>query len=256
MKKKGIVSVICMTVGLVFILVAFFSPWYSIEIKSSIGGESNVYQDFYLTKIEMHDTFAGVPIRESMDYDVIQEGLELTQGLPVPEEVNIGFKEVEQGLAMFDTTRYLTIGILITSILALIGILGFVLGKANEMRKIGIIFGIVTFILAIIVVCYFAIGVTLYGGGLWNTMEQYGTTASSSPGYAWYLMIIAGITSLISSVVIYKTPVPTEEKQREKIIKTIKCPSCGETQEVQGVLGERVEVTCKKCNGKGVFHFR
>lgn len=37
--------------------------------------------------------------------------------------------------------------------------------------------------------------------------------------------------------------------------KTIKCPACGEIQEVQGVLGEGVEVTCKKCNVKGVFKF-
>ena len=47
-----------------------------------------------------------------------------------------------------------------------------------------------------------------------------------------------------------------EKKKIKTITKTIKCPACGETQKVQGVLGERVEVTCKKCNGKGVLHFR
>jgi hypothetical protein len=38
--------------------------------------------------------------------------------------------------------------------------------------------------------------------------------------------------------------------------KTIKCPDCGKIQEVQGILGERVEVTCKKCNSKGFVNFR
>ena len=57
-----------------------------------------------------------------------------------------------------------------------------------------------------------------------------------------------------------QTVVQTKEREIETsdkmITKTIKCPTCGETQEVQGVLGERVKFTCKKCNGEGVFHFR
>jgi len=48
-----------------------------------------------------------------------------------------------------------------------------------------------------------------------------------------------------------------DDKSFKNIItKTIICAACGETQEVQGTLGERVEVTCKKCNSKGVFNFR
>lgn len=48
-----------------------------------------------------------------------------------------------------------------------------------------------------------------------------------------------------------------EIKTVDKIInKIIECPVCKETLEVQGILGERVEMTCKKCNSKGFFNFK
>jgi len=46
------------------------------------------------------------------------------------------------------------------------------------------------------------------------------------------------------------------ETFKKSITKTIKCPSCGEIKEVQGVIGERVEITCSKCNKKGFVRFR
>ena len=42
----------------------------------------------------------------------------------------------------------------------------------------------------------------------------------------------------------------------KSITKTIKCPSCGEIQEVQGVIGERITIICPKCSTKGFFQFR
>ena len=47
-----------------------------------------------------------------------------------------------------------------------------------------------------------------------------------------------------------------EEKKRKEITKTIKCPSCGETTQIQGNIGARVTVICPKCNTKGFFQFR
>ena len=46
------------------------------------------------------------------------------------------------------------------------------------------------------------------------------------------------------------------ETFKKSITKNIKCPSCGEIKEVQGVLGERVKITCSKCNQKGFVQFR
>ena len=57
-----------------------------------------------------------------------------------------------------------------------------------------------------------------------------------------------------------QTVVQTEKVETEtfkkSITKNIKCPSCEEIKEVQGTLGERVKITCSKCNMKGVFQFR
>ena len=35
----------------------------------------------------------------------------------------------------------------------------------------------------------------------------------------------------------------------------IKCPNCGEIVNIQGLSGERIEVTCPKCDFKGSFEF-
>lgn len=273
MMKKGIISVISMIIVLVFILVAFFSPWWSGEQKYSFDsfgfGETDYHQDMYLTKTVIDGTEMGQPIEQSINHDDLKN---------LPPMLGADTSFAEDLIAPFNNTQYLTIGLIITSILALIGILGFVLGKANMMRKIGIIFGIVTFILAIIVVFYFAISLNnvvaeqgfpvtiqgetqVYDTGFWFSINTNEIAISFGPGIAWYLMILAGITSLISSVAIYKTSsfvqiVPIEEKKQEKITKTIKCPSCGEIKEVQGAIGEQITIICPKCNTKGVFQFR
>lgn len=48
----------------------------------------------------------------------------------------------------------------------------------------------------------------------------------------------------------------TEEEKRKELTKTIKCPSCGETSQIQGSMGARITVICPKCNTKGFFQFR
>lgn len=48
----------------------------------------------------------------------------------------------------------------------------------------------------------------------------------------------------------------TEEKKQKEITKTIKCPSCEETTEVKGNLGDKITVICPKCSTKGFFQFR
>ncbi|UCF13332.1 MAG: zinc ribbon domain-containing protein [Thermoplasmatales archaeon] len=46
-----------------------------------------------------------------------------------------------------------------------------------------------------------------------------------------------------------------EGKKQKEITKTIKCPSCGETTQIQGSTGDRVTVICPKCKTKGFFQF-
>jgi len=277
--EKGIISVISMIIGLVLILVAFFGPWWSGELKSSFGfGETDYHQDMYLTKTVIDGTSMGQPIEQSINHDDFKN-------LP-PMDPGADTSWAEDLSATFNNTQYLTIGLIITSILALIGILGFVLGKANMMRKIGIIFGIVTFILAIIVVFYFAISFNnvfaeqgfpvniqgetqVYDMGFWFSINTNEIAISFGPGFAWYLIILAGITSLISSIGVLKTSVvskapkvarvvPTKENKSKEIItimKNVKCPSCGKAILVKGIANTRNEVICPECHTKVFCQF-
>ena len=120
---------------------------------------------------------------------------------------------------------YLTIITFIIAVLAIIGIFGFSysLGKSNIMLKIGMISGVITFIFTIITVLYFMIESvnqmqearssyflisgaedTLPEIGFWWNTNINGANISAGPGYSWYLMIIAGIIVLISSIILYK----------------------------------------------------
>ena len=166
--KKGIIALIGMIVALVFIIVAFVGPWYG-------GTSSGVSVNFYLTRLES----AGV----SMGYD--------------NPSVAIFMSDIKN---IFDNTMYLTMGALVTAILALIGMLGFVFnfGKSNMMRMLGAIFGIITFVLALAATIYFMNALTGKMTGLtgfWN--EEAG------PGYAWYLMLVATIIALIASIAMF-----------------------------------------------------
>ena len=152
------------------------------------------------------------------------------------------------------------------SMLALTGVRGTLLhfGNSNKMRILATVFSVITFILAFFAIIYFMtnFSVNITGEipweyyGFWFTDTINEAKVSGGPGIAWFSMIVAGIIAVISSVVIFKTPVPTEEKKRKEITKTIKCPSCGETTKIYGVPGERVTVICPKCNTKGFFQFR
>lgn len=147
-------ALIGMILTLVLILVAFFGPWYSVNLMDIIS-------------IDIGLTTAA------------------TTGL------NSG---------PLNTTMYIAIGALITTILALIGIAGvaFNFGKFKTMKSVGGIFGILTFLLALIAPLYFMSSALLEGTsiGFWN---EYG-----GPGYGWYLMIVVAIIALISSLFVFK----------------------------------------------------
>jgi len=93
---------------------------------------------------------------------------------------------------------YISIIALITAILALIGALGvaFSFGNPNTMGKVGGIFGILTFIFVLLAPIYFMTYEGFATLGFWNDL--------GGPGYGWYLMLIAAIIALISSIPLLK----------------------------------------------------
>jgi len=277
--KKGLTSLIGIVVGLVFILVAFFGPWWSADIGVSMPGmgDSDMHEDLYLTKGEITSNFMGQTISQSIDYADVGN-LPQYGGAQVALDI----------FSIFTNSYYLVIGVIIMAILSLIGVLMFIfeLGKANLMRIIGVVFGIIAFILILVVICYFTIGfhtvvaengfpfttmgeTTTYDAGFWININTDDFHISGGPAYAWYLMIIAGITSLISSVGVLKTSVvskapefvrvvPTEEKKPKKIItimKNVKCPSCGKLIWVKGIANTSKTVICPECHTKVFCRF-
>ena len=129
---------------------------------------------------------------------------------------------------IFNIVLYLTIISLIIAILASVFILGHVFnfGKPKMMKNLAMLFGIITFVIAFVAVFYFMIAVpgentmkTAEGGdmGFWYSASVSGTSFSIGPGFAWYLMLIAGIIALISlifvfmdkkAVPVYQNPAP------------------------------------------------
>ena len=102
------------------------------------------------------------------------------------------------GTDFVSITLYIAILALIFAFLAFIGTLGavFNFGKSDTMKKIGGIFGILTFILAIIAVFYFFA----------NIPDVSTLGVSVGVAWGWYLFLIGAIIAIISSGMIKKIP--------------------------------------------------
>jgi len=201
---KKIVGLVGIVITLVLILVAFFMPWYSYSMKgeSSLpGGSLDMNYNFYLTKAETKGSFYGEEIDITGNYS------------------NSSLSSLK---SVFDNTMYLNIIALIFSVIALVGFLGFSFnfGNPETMKKIGVIFGFLTLIFALIAPIYFMNGygdlveesysAYISAGGLesefdfgfWFSYSEGGSEMSMGPGIAWYIMFIAGIIALISSIML------------------------------------------------------
>ena len=199
--NKNTFVLIGMAICLVLVTVALFGPWYGVHSKSS---DSESTANSYLTKAIIESEQSGSTTKITMDY---------------------ADSEDTTGKDVFDNTMYLTITIIILITLSLIGILGvlFHFGNAKTMRNIGVIFGIIAFILAIVSISYFMIEYTnqmneaasaysqISGQDLpelsfWDSYSEGGEDGTLGPGYAWYFVLVAGIISLISSLIFFKQP--------------------------------------------------
>lgn len=192
--KKGIIALICMILTLVFILVALVGPWYSAS--GELAG-AKVYTNYGLTSSETKD--AG-------------EDPETTSYADQKKDIKDAGDDVPSLYSVYDNTFYITIIALVIAIIALICILGatFSFGKIKTMKMLGGIFGILAVIFCLIAPIYF---MTALPGemwknstekyGFWDTAEIWGAKVTFGPGYAWYLMIIGFITSLIAAIIIF-----------------------------------------------------
>ena len=163
--KKGMMALIGMVVALVFILIALIGPWYAFSMSA-----------FGQTMEGSFGLFGG-------------------EATVAGQTMSYSFADVAgTDKGPIDTTMYLTVIAFIFALLALICIAmaSFNLGNANMMGKLGGIFGILTFLFALIAAIYFMTLEAWSTVGFWNEM--------SGPGYAWYMMIIGAIVAIIFSI--------------------------------------------------------
>ena len=237
--KKSIISIALMILVLVLVLLSFLGPWYGFHIKYTddqsmygSGVNSSFYDSedtdttasYYLRKVSIKGEAFGNPMSLSYDYSYIKDVSEKTDSETAPQ--------FEKMMNLFDVIFYIMLACIVMSIIALIFSLGVLVPGKNflKFKRLGMIFGIIVFILALISSFYFMIewtniinesettelGMTnsslfpqdLKIDGFWFSYSEGNFEYSIGPGYAWYLIIITGVISLISSIMLYLTRDP------------------------------------------------
>jgi ABC-type multidrug transport system fused ATPase/permease subunit len=196
--KKGMIAFIGMIIGLVLLLLALFGPWYTVGVNGSYMGVSMDYSmNFFLTKMDMQGTAMGQSMTRSMSYADARESGQLTG-------VNT------DSFAVIDNIMYLTIIAILCAIIAVIGMLFFIMKNSKTMRLLGVVFSFLTFLFALIAPLYFMTTAFISeNSGFWFSQNILGMDMSGQPAFAWYLMIVAAIIALIASVtMLLKKSVP------------------------------------------------
>jgi len=203
--RKGIVACASMIFGLILLFVAFLGPWYTINGSGALGVNYNV--GFYLTKMEAKGTIPGQDISLSMSYTDVKENAQMVG-------VNI------ESFAVINTAMYLTLCAIITALIAVIGIIAFIFnkGKPKTMKWLGGGFWFLTFFLALVPALYvMSTGFAENSNGFWFSQSVLGVTVSGGPGYAWYLMMVVAIISVISAVAILLKKIAPEATSPETL---------------------------------------
>lgn len=239
--KKDIFTLIGFIVVLILILVSFFGPWYTTNTKYKMESlappsdfnmthspsyyeETDYTVGYYLTKIQMKGTMFDKDLEQSIDYSLYKQQLKQAPAWAQTSPMTNIFD-------IFDYTMSITVAVILVSILALICTIVTILPIKyhKTMRNLGIIFGTITCILAIAAVIYFMLEwnnmlsewstyvISEYDSsspseladmGFWYSYSSNGGEYSMGPGFAWYLMIIAGIIALFSSISLYIKRIP------------------------------------------------
>jgi hypothetical protein len=207
--KKGMIAFVGMVIGLVLLVVGFLGPWYIISANGGSGTLNMNYNiGLYLTRMEVKGTMGTQDISLSMSYVEIENNIQTTAGVNT------------ESFAVINTAMYITIFAIVIGFLAVIGMAAFVFhkGKPKMMKLFGGVFGILTFILALVPALYFwSTSFSQNSTGFWSSQDIMGITMTGGPGYAWYLMIVAAIITLIVAVAILLKKIETEPVKTEVV---------------------------------------
>ena len=193
--KKIMISLILLALSVFLILMSFFGPWYITSQTDSENGSK-----IYLTKWELALDEGGKTSTKTYDFD---------------ESGGTADKD------MMDNTLYLTVISFIIIILSMVFcILLYKNIKIKNLKMFISIICILAIIFSLITVFYFMNEVVSSANesrsaynelsdndvpevGFWDTMEYNGIEFTMGPGYSWYFVIIAGIISLISGIILF-----------------------------------------------------
>ena len=266
--KKNLTAIVIAVVVLVLTLVSFFGVWYNAHY-SLISGSTMISYDTsnFLTegKAIVKDLKTGTYSSNTLNYNDIQHIVDYNN---IPGYVPGIFD-------IFNNTFYIMMIIILISVSVLVCYLLLFMPVINKnlIRKVGVSLSLLLGIVSILTIIYFAIHYTLVQNesiesveslisgsnlegmvGFWSDVSytepitKVSLHINSGPGYAWYLMIIGAILSIISYGVIRKKPIeePSSDDFEEKNInekKTSFCPKC--RNELEGT-----PKYCYKCGAK------
>ena len=201
--RKGIAACAGMICGLVLLFVGFLGPWY--VINAGILG-SDYHAGLFLTKMELRAP--GQDIFVSMGYAEAETN---AQNLHMNTE----------SFAVIDIALYLTLLGLVTTVLSVLFIAAFVFekGKPKTMKLMGGCFAFLTFLLTLLPALYFMnTEFVENSGGFWFNLSLFGMTFSGGPGYAWYLMLVVAVISLICATVVLLIKIQPADASTEKVV--------------------------------------
>jgi hypothetical protein len=187
------VSLFCMIVVLFFIVMSLVGPWYGMSAASY--------------KVSMSLTSSTSTINGETVTTSYSDARKMA-------ETNLGADL--SAIEIFDITFYLVIFALVIAILTLIFFVGcsFNSAKRGVIKKLAVMFGVITFILALVSAFYFMFAFSskmstfsnmqgIQNVGFWYSYSISGVDLFMGPGFAWYLMLTAGVVALISVIFVF-----------------------------------------------------
>jgi uncharacterized membrane protein len=181
--RKDAIALIGMFLTLIFILIAFYGTWYSVSMSVMTQDGS-----LEMTLHQMVSRFGD--IEQTITYEEAKTSS--FTGLNTDQ------------LDVFSNTMYIVIIALFFAFIGVLSHIGHIyrLVKSDKLKLLGGIFGILVFIFGVVAVIYFMTS-GFYETDFWFSQTLMGTEMTGGPGYAWYLMIIAAIIALISSIPLF-----------------------------------------------------
>ena len=200
--RKGIAICVGMIGGLVLLIAGFLGPWYGIHATGILGAEYQAH--LFLTKMELKAE--GQDIFVSLSY---------AEAKTNAENMNMNvesFTTIETGL-------YLSLLAMVTAILTILFIYAYVFekGRPTRMKFSGGVFAFLTFLLTFFPALYFMnTEFVKNSDGFWFNLSILGMTITGGPGYAWYLMIVVAVLSLVCTVVLLMIKISPADASKQK----------------------------------------